>query len=343
MKTSPARTVRALAAGLIAGSLALGALTGCSSESTPANTSGGAAAPLAEAKFQLGWIPNDESMAPIYAASAGYFEKQGTKVTIAPGGPEVTVDAQIVSGNVLMGTLSSEGLANSIGAGAPLVAIGAIYQTSSSAIVTLESSGIKTPKDLEGKRFGVSQTDAKVYTPFFKLAGVDESKITKVQTGSDAAPLISGEVDAMSGTLANQPVAIAAKGIPTRTIRLADYGYNRWSQLLVVRKDSLADPQKRATVAGMLKAITQAATETVADPTKGATAVVNMYGAQLGLDLGQQTAAAKIWAELAKGSKEHGPVFVTPEGIAEQQKFFDTIGLKADAKAMFDLSLQGQS
>ncbi len=321
---------------------ALATVTACSSGGSaepPAEGSG--AQPLESASFQLGWIPNVESMAPIKASADGYFADEGVEVELLPGGPEVTTDAQIVSGNALMGSLSSEGLANSVRAGAPLVAVGAIYQTSSSAIITTADSGIEEPKDLEGKRFGVSQTDARVYTPFFELTGVDESKITQVSTGSDPASLISGEVDAMSGTLANQPIALEAQGVQTHVIRLADYGYNRWSQLLVVRKDSLQDEQKRATIVAMLKAITKGLEEAVADPEAAAQTVYDVYGEQLGLDLGQQEASAKVWAELAANPESDQELMqITEEGVQSQQDFFDTIGIDVNAEELFDLSVQ---
>lgn len=282
-------------------------------------------------------------MAPITAVENGYFAEEGTEVTLLPGGPEVTTDAQIVSGNALMGTLSSESLANSVLAGAPLVAVGAIYQTSSSAIIAKADSGIAEPKDLEGRKFGVSQTDDRVYTPFFALTGVDASKVEMVSSGNDPAALISGEVDAISGTLPNQPVAIAAQGIEVTTIRLADYGYNRWSNLLVVRQDSLEDPEKRATIVGMLKAITKALEEAVADPTAAAQTVYDVYGEQLGLDLEQQKASAAIWAELAAdGTKEQGVVRLTEDGVASQQSFFDAIGIAVTASDIFDLSVQDE-
>jgi ABC-type nitrate/sulfonate/bicarbonate transport system substrate-binding protein len=282
-------------------------------------------------------------MAPIVAVADGYYEDGGTEVTILPGGPDVVADAQIVSGNALMGILSSEALANSVAAGAPLVAIAAMYQTSSSAIVSLAESGITEPKDLEGKRFGMSQTDARVYTPFFELAGVDMSKIEIVTTGADPASLVSGEVDAMSGTLANQPIAIQAQGYETNEIRLADHGYNRWSGLLVVREDSLEDPEKRATILAMLDATQQAMEEAVADPATAAQTVFDVYGAQLGLQLETQQAGAEIWAQLASESTvEQGIMQITEEGIESQQDFFDKIGVDVDAADLFDLSVQAE-
>jgi NitT/TauT family transport system substrate-binding protein len=343
-RTSTRRRLGLRVAAIMLVGISATALAGCSTDASPgAGSTAGAAEPLAEANLQFGWIPNVESMAPIMASANGYYEDEGTKVTILPGGPEVVADAQIVSGNALMGILSSEALANSVAAGAPLVAVAAMYQTSSSAIVSLASSDITEPKDLEGKRFGMSQTDTRVYTPFFELAGVDMSKVTIVTTGADPASLVSGEVDAMSGTLANQPIAIQAQGYETNQIRLADYGYNRWSGLLVVRKDSLDDPQKRATISGMLTATEKAMTEAVADPDAAAQTVFDVYGEQLGLQLETQKRGAAIWTQLASESTtEQGLMRITEDGIASQQDFFDKIGVAVTASDLFDLSVQDE-
>lgn len=303
-------------------------LASCGGEDTPE---------VVDASFQLGWLPNVESMAVIVADEKGYFKAEGVDVTIVPGGPQVVADAQIVSGNVLMGSLSSEALANSVAAGAPLVAVGALYQTSPSAVVTLKDSGITEPKDLEGKRLGVYETDARTYEPFFELTGVDIDKVTMVTGATDPASLVSGEVDAITAALANQPIAIRAQGIEVNEIRLGDYGFNRWSGLLVVRKDSLQDETKRAAIEGMLRATQRGMADGVADPDAAAKTVYDVYGEQLGLELEGQKASARVWAGLASESTaKTGLVVITPEGVQSQQDFFDKIGLKVTATDMFD-------
>ncbi|MCC4249330.1 MULTISPECIES: ABC transporter substrate-binding protein [Microbacterium] len=322
---------------LAAGSLLLAAtliVTSCSS-APDASGDGG----LSPAAIQLGWLPNVENMAVIVADEKGYFEDEGIDVEILPGGPDVTADAQIAGGNALMGILSAEVLANSAAAGSGLVAIGAIYQTTSSAVVTLADSGIEDITDLEGRSLGMSQTDAVVYGPFFDLVGVDADQIEQVMTGSDPASLASGEVDAITGTLANQPVVLAAQGYDVRSIPLADYGYNRWSGLLVVRESSLADPDERALIASMLTALQAGAEDTVADPEGAGQVVWDAYGEQLGLELETQVEGAKVWAELAQANSEQGLIKVDEAGLERLQQFYTTVGITTRAVDVFDLSL----
>lgn len=327
------------AAVLTAMALCVG-LTSCATDANPDAESD----ELAEASFQLGWLPNVESMAMLVGDEKGYYEEEGIDLTIEPGGPQVVTDAQIVSGNVLMGALTSESLANSVAAGAPLVAVGAIYQTSPSAVVVLAESGITEPQDLEGKRLGVYETDARTYEPFFELTGVDINKVEMVTGATDPASLVSGEVDAITGAVANQPVAIRERGIEVNEIRLGDHGFNRWSNLLVVRKDSLEDDAKRATVAGMLKATQRGLADSVADPASAAQVVVDVYGEQLGLESESQTASAEVWAELASDStQEAGLLMVTEEGIQSQQDFFDLVGLDVDAATIFDADFSAEA
>jgi ABC-type nitrate/sulfonate/bicarbonate transport system substrate-binding protein len=326
-RTIAAGTLLAFTVPLLASCAATGAASPSSDEPTAAS-------------IQFGWLPNVENMATIVADEEGYFEEEGIDLTILPGGPDVVADAQIVSGNALMGVLSAEVLANAVIAGADLVAVGATYQTTSSTIISLADSGIDEPADLEGKKFGISQTDARVYAPFFELTDVDFAAIEQVPTGADPAALASGEVDAMSGTLANQPVALRSQGFDVNTIRLSDYGYNRWSGLFVVRRESLEDEAERAQIVAMLTAISRGIDDAVADPEAAGKTVFNAYGEQLGLELETQVEGAKIWAELSQENTEDtGLLRVDEAALADLQEFYDAVGIEATAADIFDLSV----
>lgn len=317
----------------VIGAAALAA--GCSSS---ADDAGSEDEPTAAA-IQLGWLPNVENMATIVADQKGYFADNGIDIEVLPGGPDVTADAQVAGGNALMGVLSAEALANSAAAGSGLVAIAATYQTTSSAIVSLAESGIEDVSDLEGRKLGMSQTDMVVYEPFFDLAGVDADSIEQVLVGSDPAALVSGEVDAITATLPNQPIVLQEQGYEVSSISLADYGYNRWSGLLVVRESSLSDPDERAQIEAMLESIQEGLTDSVADPEGAGQTVWDAYGEQLGLELDTQVEGAKIWAELAEASSEQGLLRVDDDGLADLQEFFTAVGIDVKTTDIFDLSV----
>jgi NitT/TauT family transport system substrate-binding protein len=291
------------------------------------------------AAVQLGWNPNVENMATVVAQQKGFFTEEGIDADILPGGPEVAADAQVVSGNADMAVLTSESLANAVASGAPLVAIGAIYQKSPSTILTKEGSGINEPKDLEGKKFGVSQSDQRVYKPFLTSAGVDLGKIDMIDTGADPASLVSGEVDAMSAVAPNQPVVLRQQGVDTKEIMLADYGFARWSGALTVRKADLEDSGKRAKIMAMARAVEKGLETSVSNPEDAGTVVYDSYAKDLGLSLESQKEGARIWADLATSAhgRTTGIALVDDDGVKSQQAFFDESGIKGTASELYDV------
>ncbi|GAB3841764.1 ABC transporter substrate-binding protein [Nesterenkonia populi] len=293
---------------------------------------------LTDVAVQFGWHPNVENMATIVAEQNGYFEDECLSVEILPGGPEVTADAQIVSGNADMGILSSEALANAVINEAPLVGIGMTYQNSPSVIVSLVEAGIEEPSDLEGLTFGVSQLDMRVYEPFFASVGVDWDAIDRVDIGADPAALVSGEVDAMSAVSANQPVVLRNQGHDVDEISLADYDYNRWSGGLVVREDSLEDPERRETIMGMARAVERGLETAVEDPQAAGEIVFEAYASDLGLEEETQLEGAEAWASLTTAEERDGGLLLIDEdGVQSQQDFFDNTDVNVDASAIFDL------
>lgn len=293
---------------------------------------------LTDVAVQFGWHPNVENMATIVAEQNGYFEDECLNVDILPGGPEVTADAQIVSGNADMGILSSEALANAVINEAPLVGIGVTYQNSPSAIVSLAEAGIEEPADLEGRTFGVSQTDLRVYEPFFASVGVDWDAVEMVDTGADPAALVSGEVDAMSAVSANQSVILRNQGHEVNEIPLAEYDYNRWSGALVVRQDSLEDPERREIIMAMARAIERGLETAVEDPRAAGAIVFDNHASDLGLEEATQLEGAEVWASLTTADeRENGLLLIDEAGVESQQEFFDNTDVDVDASAIFDL------
>lgn len=330
------RISRRVCAGVALAALSVTALAGCSGSGDETTASDG----TQQVSVQLGWLPNVENMPMLLAQENGHFAEQGLDVEVLPGGPDVNMDAQIAGGNALVGLLSAEIFAKSVQAGSGLVAIGAEFQTSTSAIVTSADSGINEPKDLEGKKLGMSQTDMPVYPGFFNFVGVNMDNIEQVMTGSDPASLASGEVDAITGSLANQPVVLEEQGFDVKTIPLGDYGYNRWSGVIVVRESSLADETERAEIISVLKAMRAGAEDAVADPQAGAQQIYDAYGQQLGLDLESQQKGAEVWAEILQTNTEDtGLLKVDDASLADLQTFYDANDIKVQATDIFDLSV----
>jgi len=331
-------TPRRLASLAIAAAATL-ALTSCA---TDAPATGTGTEDLGSASIQFGWLPNIENGSFIAAVENGHYSDLGLDVDILPGGPEVAVDAQIVSGGALVGLTSTESLANAVQSGAPLVGVAAVYQYSSSSIVSLKESGITEPEHLEGKTVGISAND-RTTEPFLEWLGLDMSSIEIVPVDGSPTPLVSGEVDAIMSPVGNAPVVLAAQGIETNVIPVAEHGYNRWSSILTVRKDSLEDPQKLAQIKAIIEGTKKGVEDLLADPAAVGQITYDVYGEELGLELESQTEGAAVWADLIeKGHERSGGALleITESGIEETQALFDNIlGIDLDAAELFDLSV----
>src|SRR5579884_1384697 len=220
--------------------------------------------------FQLGWIANVENMGEFMADDKGYYSAEGLDMTLTPGGPAVSVEPLVVSGKALVGLSGVDVVARARKQGAKLKIIAATYQKNPSAVMSLASKPIRTPKDLVGKKLGLQQSGVPVYDAFFKVNGIDPKSVTIVPVQFDPAPLVSGQVDAFASFQTNQPIQLQLQGIKTVTFLLADYNFNIWQDVLEVTEETLADKDKRATVVKTLRATIKGWQDAVADPVAAA-------------------------------------------------------------------------
>jgi ABC-type nitrate/sulfonate/bicarbonate transport system substrate-binding protein len=326
-----------------AGVFALGAaiapevLAACGSSSSgsaavSAGASGSASpAALADVSIQLNYLENVQFAGTLMALGQGYYKQNGLNVTVLPGGPNVSPEPIVASGKALVGvTHTAEGI-QAIVNGAPLTVIGAAFQKSPTCIVSKASSPIKTPKDMIGKRIGISDTNMPIWTAFLKVNGIspDQVKVNTVQFSTQ--PLADGQIDAIMGFYSNEPIILQEQGVPTYTFLLADFGYPIVDDIYIVASDSLTDPVKRQQVVGMMTAEALGWKAAMATPNTAANYAVNVYGKDLKLSLSQQVASMKAEAALVStaDTKAHGLLWMTPDIVASNIKSLALGGTKA--------------
>lgn len=155
----------------------------------------------------------------VYAAiEKGYFRDAGLDVSVQAGQGSVAVARLIAAGQVDYGPGDPVAIALARGnEGLPVKMVALIHQKILTGYMSLEETGIKTPKDLEGKKIGDTPGSVgRVIFPFYaKRAGIDESKVTFINTTAQALPalLVSKQIDA---------AAQFAVGLPTFQAAAAD-------------------------------------------------------------------------------------------------------------------------
>jgi NitT/TauT family transport system substrate-binding protein/putative hydroxymethylpyrimidine transport system substrate-binding protein len=127
-------------------------------------------------------------------------------------------------------------------AGSDLVGVGALVQRPLAAVIA-RGPGIRRPRDLEGRRVGVTglPSDEAVLRAVVEHDGGDYARVRKVTIGFSAVPsLIARKVDAVVAFWNAEGVTLRRRGVPIREFRVDDYGAPRYPELvLVVKRDTL--------------------------------------------------------------------------------------------------------
>ncbi len=110
--------------------------------------------PLTTMTLALDWTPNTNHTGIYVALEKGWYAQEGINLKILPYSANVSPDVLVSSGKADVGISSTEGIVADAATGQPVVSIAAIIQHNTSALVTLASSGLNRPRDLDGKVYG---------------------------------------------------------------------------------------------------------------------------------------------------------------------------------------------
>jgi putative hydroxymethylpyrimidine transport system substrate-binding protein len=176
--------------------------------------------------------------------------------------------------------------------GQDLVGIGALVQRPLAAVIA--RPGIARPRDLEGKRVGVTglPSDDAVLRAVVEHDGGRFDRVKRVTIGFSAVPsLIADRVDAVVAFWNAEGVALRQRGVRTREFRVDDYGAPRYPELVLVttRAKLHAERQRLDGLRSELAAGTRAA---LADRDASVDDIVKASGADASLVRAQLAAVA---------------------------------------------------
>ena len=230
--------------------LAVG-LAACGGSSHSART-------VRKATLMLDFTPN-AAHAGIYSAVArGYDNDEGVELTVRIPGDSTDAVKLLLSGRTQFSVMDIHDLAIAGARGRDLVAVMSIVQRPLAAV--LAQPGVKSPRQLEGRKVGVTglPSDDAVLRSIVAGAGGDYAKVHKVTIGFDAVPALLGrKVDAATAFWNVEGVALKSRRPGTRDFRVDDYGAPPYPELVLVtarstlrRDPMLVDATVRALVRG---------------------------------------------------------------------------------------------
>lgn len=252
------------------------AFSGCAAPQPSQPTAAGAGTagpqkPLTQVSVALDWYPWSNHVGLYMAQDNGYYKDVGLDVKIyVPSNPDDVLKL-VGSGKDSFG-ISYEAdvlLARSEGIGVKSIA--AMVQRPLNSLMTLKSSGILRPKQLEGKKVGypgIPGQEAMLATMMEK-DGSSIDKIQLVNVGYDLVPaLIGKKVDAVIGAYpVHEAILAEEQGYPVNVISVTDWGVPRYYELVMVTSDKMASEQADV-VKRFMWATAKGYADAIKDPTK---------------------------------------------------------------------------
>lgn len=110
--------------------------------------------PITTMSLAMDWTPNTNHTGIYVALAKGWYRDQGIDLKLLPYSDSTTPDALVSTGKADVGISSTESIVADAAVKQPVVSIAAIIQHNTSELVTLASSGITSPKMLDGKVYG---------------------------------------------------------------------------------------------------------------------------------------------------------------------------------------------
>jgi putative hydroxymethylpyrimidine transport system substrate-binding protein len=252
---------------LLLAAIAALALAGCSqgAEDRPNET----------ATLVLDFQPNAVHAGIYLALERDYDDAEG--VTLHVQAPSSSTDSVklLLSGRAQFAILDIHDLALAREKGRDVVGVMAVVQVPLAAVMA--QPGIRRPRDLEGKKAGVTglPSDDAVLDSIVRGDGGDPAKVRKVTIGFQAvSALLARRVDAATAFWNAEGVALSEKRPGIRQFKVDDYGAPPYPELvLCVSRETLRDD--RGLVAATVRALRRGYEEAINDPESAVSALVD--------------------------------------------------------------------
>src|SRR5438067_8631494 len=213
-----------------------------------------------QVSMRLDWLYQGPNAGFMIALEKGYYEQAGLNVEIGPGKGSGSTAQLVASKATQFGFADGFVVGNSVSKGMSIKMVAGIFRRNPTAVVVLDESDIRTPKDLEGKTVAIptGATQFQQWPAFVKGCGLDASKIRVVNIDPAGSPpaLITGQVPAIAGYASGQVPSVEIRGnTNARVFWYADCGVTAVSNCIVAHSDLIKeDPELvRSFVAASLR------------------------------------------------------------------------------------------
>ncbi|MBM3405763.1 MAG: ABC transporter substrate-binding protein [Betaproteobacteria bacterium] len=231
--------------------------------------------------FVLNWVPGGDHAPYYYAKKLGWYAKEGLDVNLEPGRGSALSTQKVGAGANPVGLADMAGALVAAGKGAQTVAVFNVYANSPQGLYWLKSSGIKSVKDLAGKRIGNPAADGArtMWPALAKANGMDPKSVTWVNIDANAklSALKAKSIDATTSFYNLHHVFQAELGADMGFLAWRDAGLNPYGNSIIVNPQFLQ--KNRAAIDKFVKVTQRAFAACVAEPRPCVQALIDANGA----------------------------------------------------------------
>ena len=217
----------------------------------------------------LDWFPNPDHAAIYQALDAGYFRDVGLDVKPhVPSDPAAPIK-QVAAGRAELAISYEPEVLLAREQGLPVVAVAAIVQRPLTSLMATGKSGVRSVRDLRGKRVGtagIPYQDAYL-TTILRRAKVPESSVKATNVGASLLPaMLSGKVDATLGAFWNvEGIELKQRKQRPWIVPVNKLGVPNYDELVLVANSDKLDDQ-RDDVRLFISALSRGARKARSDP-----------------------------------------------------------------------------
>ena len=180
--------------------------------------------------FRMNWYLGGLHVPFYYGKDRGFYSAEGIDLTLNEGRGSANTVQVVAAGSDTFGLADSSSVIVTASKGADVKSVMSLLNSTGFAVISMASTGIRTPKDLEGKRLAVSPGDplGQLFQAVAAVNKLDMSKISLVQVDPAAkvVSVLERKADALLGGADDQYFLIKQRGIEPAALRFADHGAN---------------------------------------------------------------------------------------------------------------------
>ena len=219
---------------------------------------------MTEVTLALNWFPEAEHGGFYAALQHGFYEEEGLKVTIRPGGPRVPVIADVADGKVHFGVDNADKVLLARAQQADVVVVMSPLQNSPRCIMVHEKAGVTRLEDLARlKSFTLAMNSGQPFAQFLK-SKVNLDGIQVVPYPGNVAQFLEKQEYGIQAYSFSEPFLAEREKSDPVCLMLSDIGFNTYTSVLITARDTME--KKADLVAKMTRASIRGWKKYLVDP-----------------------------------------------------------------------------